>query len=216
MEWQGKRRTLHSPLIGEFNAYNLLTAYGIALALGVSRDQIHEVLAVTGEVPGRFERVDCGQPFALVVDYAHTPDALRNVLQTARRLRPHRLITVFGCGGDRDRSKRPRMAEAAASLSDMVILTSDNPRTEDPLNILNDTLVGLQRFEIPYSVEPDRKAAIQKAVSMAEAGDFVLIAGKGHETYQIFADRTIHFDDREEAASALALRGFRSPDGGAR
>ncbi|MCW5965244.1 MAG: UDP-N-acetylmuramoyl-L-alanyl-D-glutamate--2,6-diaminopimelate ligase [Bryobacterales bacterium] len=208
VEWHGKRRPLHSPLIGEFNAYNLLAAYGICLALGISREQIHDVLAVTREVPGRFERVDSGQPFAVVVDYAHTPDALRNVLQTARRLKPHRVITVFGCGGDRDRSKRPRMAEAVASLSEMVVLTSDNPRTEDPLHILNDALVGLQRFDIPYTVEPDRKAAIQKAIAAAEPGDLVLIAGKGHENYQIFADRTIHFDDREEAIAALAARGF--------
>jgi len=142
------------------------------------------------------------------VDYAHTPDALRNVLQTARRLKPGRVITVFGCGGDRDRSKRPRMAEAVASLSDVVILTSDNPRTEDPARIISDALEGLRRFEIPSHVEPDRTAAIHTAIAMAEAGDMVLIAGKGHETNQIFGDRTIHFDDREVAATALAGRGF--------
>lgn len=208
VEWQGKRLPLQSPLIGEFNAYNLLAAYGIALALGITREQIHAVLHEAREVPGRFERVDSGQPFAVVVDYAHTPDALRNVLQAARRLSPRRVITVFGCGGDRDRSKRPRMAEAAASLSDLVMLTSDNPRTEDPKQILDDALVGLQRFEIPYTVEPDRAAAIHAAIGLAAEGDLVLIAGKGHETYQIFADRTIHFDDRQEAARALAERGF--------
>ncbi len=210
VEWQGKRRMLRSPLIGEFNAYNLLAAYAVALALDVPIAQVHDVLATAREVPGRFQRVDCGQPFAVVVDYAHTPDALSNVLQTARRLRPRRVITLFGCGGDRDRSKRPRMAEAAASLSDVVVLTSDNPRTEDPKQILEDAEQGLKRFDTPYSVEVDRKAAIQYAIAMAEDGDLVLIAGKGHETNQILGTETVHFDDREQAASALAARGFAS------
>nr|MCU0226840.1 UDP-N-acetylmuramoyl-L-alanyl-D-glutamate--2,6-diaminopimelate ligase [Bryobacterales bacterium] len=210
VEWQGKRRSLRSPLMGEFNAYNLLAAYGVALALDIPLEQIHDVLATAREVPGRFQRVDQGQPFAVVVDYAHTPDALTNVLRTARKLRPRRVICLFGCGGDRDRGKRPRMAEAAASLSDVVVLTSDNPRSEDPYQILRDAEVGLQRFQTPYTVEVDRKAAIQQAIQLAEAGDLVLIAGKGHENYQILASGAIHFDDVEEATGALASRGFAS------
>lgn len=214
LEWQGKRRPFRSPLIGEFNAYNLLTAYGICLGLGLSQDRIHDILQQSTGVPGRFERVDRGQPFAVVVDYAHTPDALVNVLRAAKRLRPNRVITVFGCGGDRDRRKRPRMAEAAGSLSDQVFLTSDNPRSEDPMQIIEDALVGLRPFEIPCTVEPDRARAIHAAIDAAVEGDIVVIAGKGHETYQIFADRTIHFDDHEVAADALAKRGYSSPAGG--
>jgi UDP-N-acetylmuramoyl-L-alanyl-D-glutamate--2,6-diaminopimelate ligase len=211
VEWQGKRLPLHSPLIGEFNAYNLLTAYGICLGLGLTREQIHAGLEKAPAVPGRFERVDQGQPFAVVIDYAHTPDALSNVLRASRRLRPERIITVFGCGGDRDRSKRPRMAEAAAASSDIVIVTSDNPRSEDPMRIIEDALVGLRPFEVRYEVQPDREQAIRDAVGLARKGDIVLIAGKGHENYQIFADRTIHFDDREVAVQALAELGYSSP-----
>ncbi len=214
VEWRGKRMPLRSPLLGDFNVYNLLTAYAACLSHGVDRAAIHQVLAGAGAVPGRFERVDAGQPFAVVVDYAHTPDALLSLLQSARKLNPARVITVFGCGGDRDRLKRPRMAEAAASLSDFVVLTSDNPRTEAPLDIMNDALVGLQRFSTPRLLEVDRKEAIWRAIEMANPGDIVLIAGKGHETYQIFADRTTHFDDREAALAALAGRGFRTPPEG--
>ncbi|MCC7341740.1 MAG: UDP-N-acetylmuramoyl-L-alanyl-D-glutamate--2,6-diaminopimelate ligase [Bryobacterales bacterium] len=213
VEWQGKRLPLCSPMLGEFNVHNLLGAYGVCLSYGVDRQSIHEALAHTAAVPGRFERVDAGQPFAVVVDYAHTPDALLNLLQSARKMKPARVITVFGCGGDRDRSKRPHMAEAAASLSDFVVLTSDNPRSEAPLDIMNDALVGLQRFNTPRLLEVDRAEAIRRAIRMADAGDIVLIAGKGHETHQIFADHTTHFDDREAALAALRDRGFSTPPG---
>ena len=145
------------------------------------------------------------------MDYSHTDDALRNALAVARNLNPRRLITVFGCGGDRDRRKRPLMGEAAAEGSDQVFLTSDNPRSEDPLMIMNDVLVGLRRFDTPVVSEPDRAHAIRLAMESAQAGDIVLIAGKGHETYQIFQDRTIHFDDREVAREVLAGFGYRKP-----
>jgi UDP-N-acetylmuramoyl-L-alanyl-D-glutamate--2,6-diaminopimelate ligase len=159
-------------------------------------------------VPGRFERVDEGQPFAVVVDYSHTDDALRNAISVARSLNPKRVITVFGCGGDRDRTKRPIMGQVAGELSDMVFVTSDNPRSEDPLQIMNDVLVGSRRTDTKTIAEPDRAAAIRKAIGEANAGDIVLLAGKGHETYQIFKDRTIHFDDREVASEILRSFGF--------
>jgi UDP-N-acetylmuramoyl-L-alanyl-D-glutamate--2,6-diaminopimelate ligase len=159
-------------------------------------------------VPGRFERVDQGQPFLVVVDYAHTPDALRNAIAVARTLKPKRVITLFGCGGDRDRSKRPLMGMAAAESSDYVVLTSDNPRSEDPLDIINDALVGLRRLDTPHAVEPDRATAIRLAISEARAGDLILIAGKGHETYQVLKDRTIDFDDREAARRILEEAGY--------
>jgi UDP-N-acetylmuramoyl-L-alanyl-D-glutamate--2,6-diaminopimelate ligase len=153
--------------------------------------------------------VDCGQPFLVVVDYAHTDDALRNVIRTARNLASGKVITVFGCGGDRDRTKRPLMGMAAAELSDFVVLTSDNPRSEDPLAIMNDALVGLGRFDTPHVAEPDRAKAIRLAIEQAQGGDVVLVAGKGHETYQILRDETIHFDDRETARAVLHSLGYR-------
>jgi len=159
-------------------------------------------------VPGRFERVDQGQPFLVVVDYAHTDDALRNVLRTARELKRGNLIVVFGCGGDRDRAKRPLMGEAAGSLSDLAVLTSDNPRSEDPVAIMNDALVGLQKAGKPYRVEVERQAAIRMALESAWEGDVVVVAGKGHETYQILKDRTVPFDDREVARQVLGELGF--------
>ncbi len=169
-------------------------------------------MAACRAVPGRFERVEAGQPFLVVVDYAHTDDALRNLIHIARELassKPDgRVITLFGCGGDRDRSKRPLMGMAAAELSDYVVLTSDNPRSEDPLAIINDALVGLRRFDTPHTLEPDRARAIRIALQQAAAGDVVLLAGKGHETYQIFKDRSIHFDDRETAREALRSFGY--------
>jgi UDP-N-acetylmuramoyl-L-alanyl-D-glutamate--2,6-diaminopimelate ligase len=152
--------------------------------------------------------VDAGQPFLVVVDYAHTDDALRNVLKTARELTRDRLIVVFGCGGDRDRTKRPLMGEAAGELADLVVLTSDNPRSEDPVMIMNDALVGLQRSGRPYTVEVDREAAICQALGEAREGDVVVLAGKGHETYQILKDRTIPFDDHDVARRALHDLGY--------
>jgi UDP-N-acetylmuramoyl-L-alanyl-D-glutamate--2,6-diaminopimelate ligase len=154
--------------------------------------------------------VDSGQPFLVVVDYAHTDDALANLLATSRELLTGggRILTLFGCGGDRDRAKRPLMGEAAGRASDFVVLTSDNPRSEDPLLIINDALVGLQRTEAEYRVEPDRERAIGLVLEQARAGDIVLIAGKGHENYQVLNDRTVDFDDREVARRLLARMGY--------
>jgi UDP-N-acetylmuramoyl-L-alanyl-D-glutamate--2,6-diaminopimelate ligase len=171
-------------------------------------DQIVKGIAACRGVPGRFERVDEGQAFAVVVDYSHTEDALRNAISVARGLNAKRVITLFGCGGDRDRAKRPLMGKAAGELSDLVVLTSDNPRSEDPLQVMNDALVGLRRTDTRTIVEPDRAAAIRKAIEEARAGDVVILAGKGHESYQIFRDRTIHFDDREVAREALRSFGY--------
>ena len=194
---------MESSLVGRINLLNILAAAGAALSYGVPLPTIVQGISACGAVPGRFERVDAGQPFLVVVDYAHTPDALRNAILIARELSGARIITLFGCGGDRDRAKRPLMGMAAAELSDYVVLTSDNPRSEDPIGIMNDALVGLRRFDTPHSIEPDRGKAIRLAIRQALAGDVVLLAGKGHETYQILKDRNMHFDDREEARQAL-------------
>ena len=197
-----------SALIGRANLYNIAAATAAAIGLGVPGGKIQEGIQNLASVPGRFERVDLGQPFLVIVDYAHTDDALRNVLRTARELTRGRLTVVFGCGGDRDRAKRPLMGEAAGSLSDLAVLTSDNPRTEDPVAIINDALVGLQKAGKPYLVEVARERAIEKALGSAREGDVVVIAGKGHETYQILKDRTIPFDDRQVARRVLGELGF--------
>jgi len=208
---QGAERVqLTSPLVGKFNAYNILAACGAALSFGLDWKTISTAIANCPRVPGRFESVQQGQPFLVVVDYAHTDDALRNVISVARELHPKRVITLFGCGGDRDRSKRPLMAQAASQLSDFVVLTSDNPRSEDPIAIMNDALVGLRRFDTPHIVEPDRAKAIRAALKEAQAGDIVILAGKGHETYQVLKDRVIHFDDREVARGVLEELGWSS------
>ncbi len=199
---------IHSSLLGRANLYNILAASATAVGLGISREKIQEGIAGLKNVSGRFERVDEGQPFLVAVDYAHTDDALRNILTTARELTRGRLIVVFGCGGDRDREKRPLMGEAAGSLSDVAILTSDNPRGEDPLLIMNDVRVGLQRTGSPHLAEVDRETAISKALGMAREGDVVVIAGKGHETCQIFKDRMLPFDDRAVARKILREMGF--------
>jgi UDP-N-acetylmuramoyl-L-alanyl-D-glutamate--2,6-diaminopimelate ligase len=168
-------------------------------------------------VPGRFERVDVGQLFTVIVDYAHTDDALRNLTSVARDFLAQRgglgrIITVFGCGGDRDRSKRPLMGEAAGAGSDFVILTSDNPRSENPLDIMNDALPGLQRSGTSYKLEPDRRKAIALAIHGTQPGDIVLIAGKGHEKVQVTANGTAPFDDIEEARKALNAAGYGAPE----
>jgi UDP-N-acetylmuramoyl-L-alanyl-D-glutamate--2,6-diaminopimelate ligase len=204
------RVELASPLVGKFNAYNILAACGTALSYGLDWKTISSAIARCPRVPGRFESVQQGQPFLVVVDYAHTDDALRNVISVARELHPKRVITLFGCGGDRDRSKRPLMAQAAAELSDYVVLTSDNPRSEDPLAIINDALVGLRRFDTPHALEPDRAKAIRAALREAGTGDIVILAGKGHETYQVLKDHVIHFDDREVARDVLRELGWSS------
>ncbi len=200
---------VRSNLVGRPNVYNILAAIGAGVALALPGEVISRGIAHLSAVPGRFERIEAGQPFLVVVDYAHTDDALRNLLVTARELNPDgRIITLFGCGGDRDRTKRPLMGEAAGRASDIVVLTSDNPRSEDPLLIINDVIVGVQRTETKLLVEPDRQKAIQMALDVARAGDIVLLAGKGHETYQILRDRTIEFDDRDVARRILGKGGY--------
>lgn len=204
---------VRSTLVGQVNVYNILAACSVGISYGLELDVIATGIAGLKAVPGRFERVTQGQPFFVVVDYAHTDDALRNAIRVARTLNPKRVITLFGCGGDRDRTKRPLMGMAAAELSDFVVLTSDNPRSEDPAAIINDALVGLRRFDTPHVIEVDRTKAIRMALNEARAGDLVLLAGKGHETYQILKDRTIDFDDREVARRALIDLGFRRAEG---
>ncbi|MBM3724692.1 MAG: UDP-N-acetylmuramoyl-L-alanyl-D-glutamate--2,6-diaminopimelate ligase [Acidobacteria bacterium] len=207
----GGRFHVESRLAGRINIYNILAACGTGLSHGLSPDVIADGIARCVAVPGRFERVDVGQPFLVAVDYAHTDDALRNVIAVAREMKPKRVLTLFGCGGDRDRAKRPLMAAAACEASDLVVLTSDNPRSEDPISIMNDAMVGMLRFETPHIAEPDRERAIQRILTAAEPGDIVLLAGKGHETYQVLKDRTIAFDDREVARRVLQSFGYGRP-----
>ena len=195
----------HSPLVGQPHIYNTLAAVASALALGYDLDVIRRALEKCTGAPGRFERVEHDGGFAVVVDYAHSDDALLNVLRTAQEVVAGKIITVFGCGGDRDRSKRAPMGEAAGSLSDVVILTSDNPRTEDPEQILCDAEEGIRKTGKPYRKVADRREAIHEAIRQAEKGDLVLIAGKGHEDYQILGREVFHFDDREVAKEALQM-----------
>lgn len=197
---------ISSPLIGRPHVYNMLSAAGVALELGYGLDSIVSGFSTCVGAPGRFERVPHGQGFAVIVDYAHTDDALLNTLQTAKQLSEGRIITVFGCGGDRDRSKRAPMGKIAGEYSDLVILTSDNPRTEDPLKIIHEIEAGLRETKTEYVVMPDRRDAIYKAIASAGPGDVVLIAGKGHENYQIIGEDKFDFDDREVAQSAIANR----------
>jgi UDP-N-acetylmuramoyl-L-alanyl-D-glutamate--2,6-diaminopimelate ligase len=205
----GKQRfAVESPLLGKINVYNILAACGAGLSYGIAPETVARGIAQLHSVPGRFERVDEGQPFVVAVDYAHTDDALRNTIAVARGLNPKRIITLFGCGGDRDRSKRPLMGLAAAETSDFVVLTSDNPRSEDALAIMNDALVGIRRVDKPFAIEPDRAAAIARALKEAREGDIVILAGKGHETYQILKDRTVPFDDRAVAREVLKGYGY--------
>ena len=201
-----------SSLVGRINVYNILAAIGAAQALGLPNEAIETGIRSLESVPGRFQRIDLGQPFLVIVDYAHTDDALENLIRTARELNPKgRVITLFGCGGEKDRTKRPIMGEVTGRLSDLTILSSDNPRSEDPLKIISDIIVGLQKTNGKYLIEPDREKAIGVAIEEARAGDIVLLAGKGHENYQILADRTEEFDDREVARKALRARGYDVP-----
>ena len=201
-------RDFHSPLVGPPHVYNTLAAVAGGLALDYSLDVITKALGECTGAPGRFERVPHEGDFAVVVDYAHSDDALLNVLRTAREVTEGRIITLFGCGGDRDPSKRAPMGEAAGSLSDVVILTSDNPRTENPDQILANAEVGIRKTGKPYEKIADRREAIAHAIAQACAGDLVLIAGKGHEDYQIIGREVFHFDDKEVAREALAARGL--------
>src|SRR5713101_8407571 len=202
-----------SPLIGRVNVYNILAASAAAYARGCTSEAIEAGVRSLVRVPGRFERVDCGQPFTVVVDYAHTDDALRNLTSLAREFvkqagQKGQVITVFGCGGDRDRAKRPLMGEATGRGSDFVVLTSDNPRSEEPLAIINDALVALQRSGTKYTTEPDRRTSIALAVGHSRPGDIVLIAGKGHEKVQVTRDGSIPFDDVEVAMQVLRQAGY--------
>ena len=192
---------LATRVTGMFNVYNTLAAIGAALAENIRPDVICRALKNFRSVPGRFERIEADAPFAVIVDYAHTPDGVKNVLLTARQIARGKIITVFGCGGDRDNTKRPVMGAIAAELSDVVIATSDNPRTEDPEKILDDIERGIGSKA--HERIADRRAAIFRAIELAAAGDVVMILGKGHETYQILNSGTIHFDDREVASEAI-------------
>jgi UDP-N-acetylmuramyl-tripeptide synthetase len=191
-------------LVGRFNVQNLLAAFGAALALGVDPATAIRGLASVSGVPGRLERVEAGQDFAVVVDYAHTDDALKKLLETVRELKPRRVITVFGCGGDRDRTKRPLMGAVASRLSDVAVVTSDNPRSEPPESILEEIQRGMNGGRTERHAIVDRRDAIAKALELASTGDAVVIAGKGHETYQVLRDRTVPFDDRQVARDILS------------
>ena len=202
-----------SQLVGEVNVYNIMAAALAALERGCSVRQIEAAIEKFHRVSGRFEQVLAGQPFRVIVDYAHTDDALRNLIRIARDMlntqkTKGRVITLFGCGGDRDRTKRPLMGRAAGEGSDFVVLTSDNPRSEDPMSIIDEARVGLEQTKARFSIEPDRARAIRIAVSEARPADIVLIAGKGHEKYQITREGTFPFDDVEVARSALSAIGF--------
>jgi UDP-N-acetylmuramoyl-L-alanyl-D-glutamate--2,6-diaminopimelate ligase len=211
------KMAVFSALIGRVNVYNILAAAGAGYARGCSAAAIAAGIDKLACVPGRFERVDCGQPFTVVVDYAHTDDALKNLTALARELvsAKGRVLTVFGCGGDRDRNKRPLMGEAAGRGSDFVVLTSDNPRSEDPVAIINDAVVGLQKTGVKYSVEADRRKAIALAIGEARPGDIVLLAGKGHEKVQVTREGALPFDDLEVAREALRGAGFECEVSGA-
>jgi UDP-N-acetylmuramoyl-L-alanyl-D-glutamate--2,6-diaminopimelate ligase len=205
LSWDDKTLPVSTILQGRFNTYNCLAAAGVAVELGVASDSIVAGLERLTGVPGRFERIDCGQPFTALVDYAHTPDGVRNVLEACREVTGGRVIIVVGCGGDRDRSKRPLMGRVAVELSDLCVITSDNPRGEDPPAIIEMIVEGVRDKFPPerYTVVVDRREAIKKALREARPGDLVVVAGKGHESGQIFADRIIPFDDRQVVRECL-------------
>lgn len=206
VQYNGESYRVSMNTTGLFNVYNTLAAIGACLQEGISMEAIDMALKTFSAVPGRFELIEEGQDFAVVVDYAHTPDGLENILQTAQSIKEKRIIVVFGCGGDRDATKRPIMGRIAAKYGDIIYVTSDNPRTEDPIQIVKDVEAGVKealRDGTSYKVIVDRRDAINHAIGAAKSGDIVIIAGKGHENYQILKDQTIHFDDREEARRAL-------------
>ena len=188
---------------GDFSVYNALAAASCALTLGMPFAKVVDALSAAPGVKGRAEIVPTGRDFTVVIDYAHTPDGLQNICETMKKCTEGRLITVFGCGGDRDKGKRPKMGAIAAALSDYLVITSDNPRTEEPGAIIQDILEGLQGSKTPYTVIENRPEAIRWAVAHAKPGDTVLLAGKGHETYQILHTGIIHLDEREVVAEAL-------------
>lgn len=195
LSFQGMSYKLQTKLIGEFNIYNLLAAIGVCIGLGYNFEDVLDAIPTIKPVKGRFQLVPNAKKVAAIVDYAHTPDGLENVLETAQQIATKKLYCVVGCGGDRDKTKRPIMAEIALKYAEEVVFTSDNPRTEDPQKIVEEMVVGTKADN--YLIELDRKKAIQLALDLAEEGDIVLVAGKGHETYQIIGEETIHFDDSE-------------------
>lgn len=207
LELLDRKYTVKLAILGRYNLYNVLGVIGMALLLGKEADEVVSGLKELKGAPGRFELINCGQDYIVVVDYAHTGDALENILQSINELKKGRVITVFGCGGDRDPSKRPIMGEIAQRLSDIAILTSDNPRTEDPHKIIEDVLKGMDGNN--YLVEENRELAIVKAIEIAKTNDIILIAGKGHEAYQILGRKKIHFDDREIARREIVKRKMR-------
>jgi UDP-N-acetylmuramoyl-L-alanyl-D-glutamate--2,6-diaminopimelate ligase len=209
--YQGKRQDIQIRLPGRFNIENSLAASAVGLGMGMSLDSVAEALSDMEVVRGRAEPVPGADDFTVWVDYAHTPESLRNILLTARDVSDNRVIVVFGCGGDRDKHKRPVMGQIAGEIADVVVIANDNPRSENQDDILDQVESGVLKAQakkpgISYIRIKDRREAIHKAISLAQAGDVVIIAGKGHETYQVFADKTVHFDDFEEAANAIANR----------
>lgn len=200
--------TLSSPLLGKPNLYNILASTAVALTLNIPVPAIKEGIASLKGVPGRFEKIENTLGLHIFVDYAHTDDALKNLLETFRKFNPRRIILVFGAGGDRDKTKRPRMGEAAGRLADWTIITSDNPRSEDPLAIISDIEAGIKKTGTQnYQIIPDRREAIEQALSLAARGDYILVAGKGHEDYQIIKDKVLHFDDAEVIQEILHKKG---------
>jgi UDP-N-acetylmuramoyl-L-alanyl-D-glutamate--2,6-diaminopimelate ligase len=204
VDYPGGQVKICSALMGKHNLYNILGAVATGLALNIPAPTIKDGVSALKNIPGRLERIESALGFQVFVDYAHTDQAMRSLLEAIRDLKPQRILLVFGAGGDRDKSKRPRMGEVAAALSDLSFITSDNPRSEDPLAIIAEIEKGFSgKGAKNYRVIPDRKEAISQALAMARKGDYVLVAGKGHEDYQIFKDRTIHFDDAEVVRSIL-------------
>jgi UDP-N-acetylmuramoyl-L-alanyl-D-glutamate--2,6-diaminopimelate ligase len=193
-------------LIGRHNVYNILAAVSWAKEAGLNLSMVKSALEKFSSVPGRLERIEFKGSFSVFVDYAHTEDALRNVISSLRQLSPARIIVVFGCGGERDKIKRPKMGRIVTELADYAIVTSDNPRSEYPLKIIGDIKKGIKKDN--YCVVPERKEAISKALSLAKTGDIILVAGKGHENYQISRSGTIHFDDREAIRECLQLKNY--------
>lgn len=203
---KGETFLVKTPLLGDFNVYNVLATIGILECEGVDLDFILKELSHVKQVRGRFEKVKATKGPAVVVDYAHSPDGLKNIMETARSMNPKRLILVFGCGGDRDKTKRPIMGKIGGSMADFAVVTSDNPRTEEPMSIISMVEAGVKESGGAYTVICDRRKAIKEAILMADDDDLVVIAGKGHEDYQILGKEKVHFDDFEEAEKALALK----------
>lgn len=204
--YPGGKISLNLKLTGLFSVYNSLAAFAVGFKEGIAPEIIKKALENITGVPGRFEKIECNQDFTVIVDYAHTPDSLKNVLETAKDFAKRRIITVFGCGGDRDRTKRPLMGEAAALNSDICVVTSDNPRSEDPEAIIEDIIPGVKKHTNSFKIEVDRKKAIKLALEMAQKNDIVIIAGKGHETYQEINGKKLPFDDKEVVKSILSER----------